>query len=56
MTTKELIEKLQEIDPDGNLEVIIDGCFYGCEVEEVVKNYNVDPETEEPTFYWIELR
>lgn len=55
MTTKELIEKLKQIDPDGNLKVVLDGCYYDCEVEEVIKNENVDPFTEEVNSCWIEL-
>lgn len=55
MTTKQLIEKLKEIDPSGDLEVMLEGCFYGCEVEEVVKKHYVDPDTKEVTSYWIEI-
>lgn len=56
MTTKELIEKLKEIDPDGNLEVVMDGCYYGCEVGEVIKHESVDEETGEIYSQWIEVR
>lgn len=55
MTTKELIKKLKEIDPDGNMQVIIDGCFYGYEIENVIKCEGVDPFTEEVNSCWIEL-
>jgi hypothetical protein len=41
MTTKELIEKLKEIDPEGNLEVVMDGCYDGCEVSEVIKHESI---------------
>ena len=30
MTTNEFIELLKKNDPDGNKEVWLDGCFYGC--------------------------
>ena len=33
MTTKELIERLQQLDPDGNCEIILDGCYYYCPME-----------------------
>lgn len=55
MTTKELIELLKRVDPDGNLEVVMDGCYYGYEVEEVIKHESVDDETEEVYSRWIEL-
>lgn len=51
MTTKELIEKLQELDPDGNLQI-------WCGVSEVdgaVKSEGKDWYTGEPT-YWIDLK
>ena len=55
MTTKELIKKLKKIDPQGNLEVVIDGCYYGCEVSEVIKREGVDPATGEVCSRWVEV-
>ena len=54
MTTKELIKKLQELDPDGNMKVWLNGCYYDCEVDGAVKCEGENWHTGEPT-YWIEL-
>lgn len=40
MTTKELIEKLKEIDPDGNLVVVLDSAMYPS--VSLVDKYEVD--------------
>lgn len=54
MTTKELIKKLQELDPDGNMLVYLNGSYYDCAVEGAIKWEGEDWHTGEPK-YWIEL-
>lgn len=34
MTTKELIRKLQRMDPVGEKQIFIDGCYYDAPLEE----------------------
>lgn len=55
MTTKELIEKLKKIDPNGTLDVVLDGCYDGCEVSRVVKHEIRDFLTDEVLVYYIQL-
>ena len=40
LTTNDLIDLLRTADPEGNRQVMIDGCFYGGEL------YNGDLEIE----------
>lgn len=54
MKTKELIKKLQEIDPDGNMEIWLDGCYYGYPIENVEIHEAHNVHTGEP-WYWLEI-
>ena len=54
MTTTELIELLKRVDPDGNMEIELDGCFYNYKVRNVEKYECKDEYTGEP-IYWLEI-
>lgn len=34
-TINDFIEQLKELDPEGNKQIIFDGCFYYCGGDEV---------------------
>ena len=50
ITTKDLIKKLQQLDPDGNMEIFLDGCYYDCPVEDVQKRKGKNPNTGEEEY------
>lgn len=54
MKTKELIKKLQEIDPDGNMELFLDGWYCDCPVEDI-KKYKIENTHTGESKYWLEI-
>ena len=54
ITTKDLIKKLQQLDPDGNMEIFLDGWYCDCPVEEV-KKYEIENTRTGKTNYWLEI-
>lgn len=55
MTTKELIELLKKLDPDGNIEVwFASGDSMDYETRGVEKHKYIDYDTGEPA-YWLEI-
>ena len=55
MTTKELIELLKKLDPDGNMKVwLADGDYMDYEVREIEKHEYKSAYTGEP-IYWLEI-
>lgn len=55
MKTKDLIELLKKLDPDGNMEIWLNGCYYDYQVENVEKHKGEDAYSGEPV-YWLEIR
>lgn len=55
MTTKELIELLKKLDPDGNIEIwFASGDNMDCKTRGVEKHKYIDYDTGEPA-YWLEI-